>query len=83
MATKKVIALFNSIGNGGIERNARTLQESSFSVEIFAFRASRSDTHITSSLKFSEFISECLRNEVTLYVQNFRLLLPAIMTPMH
>lgn len=78
MAAKKVIALFNSIGNGGIERNARTLQESSFSVEIFAFRASRSDTHITSSLKFSEFISECWRNDVTLYVQNFRLLLPAI-----
>lgn len=78
MAKKKVIALFNSIGNGGIERNVRTLQESSISVEIFAFRASRSDTHIKNSLNASELSSECWRNEVTLYVQNFRLLLPAI-----
>ena len=78
MSEKKVIALFNSIGNGGIERNVRTLQESNSNVEVFSFRKSRSDTHVSNSLSAVEMISECLKHRVILYVQNFRLLLPAI-----
>lgn len=78
MSQKKLIALFNSIGNGGIERNVRTLQESNNNVEVFSFRKPRSDIHVSDSLTAASLISECLKHQVVIYVQNFRLLLPAI-----
>ena len=75
-----IFFLFNSIGNGGIERNARNISKGNFNSFVFAFKKQRSTALLNETINFSKLIKSLFENKKgIIYVQNFRLLLPAIL----
>lgn len=75
-----IFFLFNSIGNGGIERNARNISKGNIKSFVFAFKKHRSTALLSDTLNFGQLIKSLFENKNgIIYVQNFRLLFPAIL----
>lgn len=77
---RSLFFIFHSIGNGGIERNARNISKGSFHSFVYSFKDPRSKALLVPNVNLYQLLKALLlKKKGIIYIQNFRLLLPGIL----